>query len=1034
MTGNDRAFVCQMTAMLWLLAGLIYTQGYKATLTGRVTDSGGAAINGASVTATCIDTNVATSSRTDAAGSFTITQLVPGRYQLQVEAAGFRNLVRAGITLQVDQTARVDVALEPGPLTDEVIIREDAPPIATDSSSLGEVISGHEIEDIPLNGRDYLDLARLAPGVVPSAAGAGPFNINGARSDHVNYLLDGFSNISQRGHEPVVAPSLDAIQEFKIITSNFSAEYGRLGGGVISVALRGGTRQFHGSLFEFLRNDALDARGFFDPEVPELKRHQFGGMLSGPLDRRRTFFLFSYEGLRNREEKTRLTRVPTDAERVGNFAAPVKNPFTGKPFAANTIAPELINPIAARILSLIPKANRTGTLNFMTVQPVTIDRNSYLTRVDHYLGKSGLISGRMLLNNSDSRDPFRSTPLPGFGATRETVKQLWALSYTHGFSARLSNEARVGFLRDNLTERSVNAGKNTSAEVGLTGVANGYGLANIVIAGFPEAGDASFLPDEWTDNEYVFSDTVNWLPGAHNLRMGFDFQRAQHFNLFAAFAGGQLVSLGNFTGNALADFLLGLTVQTERQVGTNKNYLFNNYFGFFVQDDWKVRHNLTLNLGVRYDLNQPPTEKYNRYSNFVPGLRRLVRPGEQGFSRALVNTDLNNFSPRVGFAWRPFGNERTAIRGGYGIFSSTDLQFTMYTLLGANAHPFTRLEVFQDLKPGGLTLSKPFPADRTGAAPVALSPSGWDVANPSSDTQHWNLTIAHELTGNMGLELSYVGSKGTHLSATRNLNQTIRTPQGNIVPYPGLGRVLFQSLGASSNYHALQLSVSRRFSHGPGFRSSLTWSKAIDNATFGAPARLAQNPLDQAAERGLAEFDRRLVWSSDFIYQLPFGRGQLSGAGLLSLLRALAGGWQVSGIIHVYSGRPFTPVVARANAQAGFATRPDRIRNGRLDHPTIERWFDPTAFVEVPAGAFRFGNSGRNILIGPGAVLADAALMKNFSLPREGQRLEFRAEFFNLPNHANFGQPSAAIDQPTAGVISTAGAGRQIQLALKYLF
>lgn len=1009
-------------------------QGYKATIVGRVSDPSGAAIAKVAITAINVDTNIQTLAVSQSDGSFVVTPLSPGKYRLSLHAAGFKNLVRSGITLQVAQTTRVDVALEVGSVDEEIVIKDDAPPITTESSSIGEIITNREIVDIPLNGRNYLSLALLSPGVVPAAAGANPHNINGARSDFVNYLIDGVSNINRRGNEPVASPSIDAIQEFKILNNNFSSEYGRLGGAVISVALKSGTNRFHGSLFDFVRNDALDARGFFDQQVPKLKRNQFGGLLSGPVQRNRTFFLVSYEGLRNREEQTRLSRVPTAQELGGVFASAIRNPFTGQPFLNNRIPQELIDPLAARLLALFPQPNRSGALNYTTVGSIPSNSNNFIVKVDHQLNSNDLLSGRFLLNNFDGLDPFRSTVLPGFGASRNAQKQQWALTYTHTFSASLINEARIGYLRDKFIERSVNAGKNTSADFGLTGVASGYGLANLTISGFPELGDPIFLPDEWTDNEFVFSDTVSRLVGAHNLNFGGDFQRSQHFNLFAAFAGGQLIFQGLFTGQPFADFLLGLPVQTERQVGTNKSYLFNNYYGIFLHDNWKLHPRLTLNFGLRYDVIRPPAEKFDRYANFIPATGKTVSVRDGGYPQELVKTDYNNAAPRIGFAWRPFGGDKTAVRGGYGIFYSFDLQNTMYTFLGANAAPFTRLELFQDTRPGKLTLASPFPADRPGAAPAALSPSGWDIENPTAYLQQWNLTVARELLTNWGVEASYVGTKGTHLSATLNLNQTLRTAQGNVQPYPGLGRVLYQSLGANSIYHALQLSVNKRFSRGLGLRSGFTWSKAIDNATFGSAARLPQNPRDLQSERARSEFDRRSVWSSDFIYELPIGPGQRFGAGMNRALNALFGGWQINGIVQVYSGRPFTPVVSRANAQAGFATRPDRLGDGSLSNSTVERWFDPTVFVAVPNSEFRFGNSGRNILTGPGAVNLDASIFKYFALPWDGHRLALRAEFFNLPNRANFGQPVASIDQPTAGTISSAGPGRQIQLALKYTF
>jgi hypothetical protein len=726
-----------------------------------------------------------------------------------------------------------------------------------------------------------------------------------------------------------------------------------------------------------------------------------------------------------------LTRVPTAAERRGVFATPIRNPFTRQPFPDNTIPAELLDPVALAILPFLPEPNRAGVLNFSTSRRLRDETDSIVAKVDHDFGEADRLSVRTLFDRADRVLPFRATDLPGFGSTRAVRRVHVSASYTKAFSPSVVNEARVGFLRDDFVERSANAGQSTSDEVGIAGVAPGLGLANLVVAGLPPIGDATFLPDEWTDNEIVVSDTLSVAAGSHVIRAGGELQRSQHFNLFAAFAGGQLAFNGAFTGSPFADFLLGLPIGTQRQVGTNKSYLFGTFLGLFVEDRWTPHPDLTLSLGVRYDVNEPAVEKYDRWANFLPDEGRRVTAGRPDLPRALIRTDRNNLSPRLGFAWRPFGDTRTVVRGAYGIYHSYDLQFTAYQFLGANAFPFTRLELY--FPAPGLTLPRlatPFPESRTGVDPGATAPSGWDVENPTPYVQNWNLTVGRELAEGLGVEVSYVGSKGTHLSSTANINQAIRTPEGDVRPFPGFGRILYQSLGAGSIYHALQVTVERRFRAGLGFRSSYTLSKSIDDATFGSPARQPQDPRNLRAERGRSEFDRRHAWASDVLWEIPFGRGR-TGA-----VAAIAGGWQVNGIVVVYSGRPFTPVVQAAllQQQQGFATRPDRIGSGELDDPTIDRWFDVEDFAVVPPEQFRFGTSGRNILSGPGVVRVDMSVFKEVRMPWEGHALQFRAEAFNLPNRANFGQPDARVDQPTAGRISSAAPGRRIQLAVKYRF
>ncbi len=1039
---SEKRYICVPTAgilkkvmLLCLLGGAAVgalAQGYRARLAGHVTDPNGQAIAATRIVITRLATGEDLVILADADGNFVAGQLQPGKYRITAEKSGFKRSIDREFDLQVDQTARLDITLEVGQITEEVTVDETTA-LNRENASLGTVVSAKESSDLPLNGRNYLSLAILSPGVIPAAAGANPYNINGARADYVNYLLDGAPNVNRRGNEPVVTPSLEAIQEFKVITNAYSAEYGRLAAGVISVALKSGGNTWHGDLFEFVRNDRFDARSFFDTQKAKLRRNQFGGVLSGPIRKGRTFVLFSYDGLRNRQGQTVVTRVPTAAERAGIFSSTIRNPFTGQAFSSNTITPSLIDPIAQRLVQLFPSANRSGTLNYTTVGDQSEDQNNFIAKLDHRLTSKTFITAEVITNSGSLGNPFRSTALPGYGSARTTRKLSVPATFTCAFSSRIVNEARFVFTRDRFDESSVNAGRNTASTIGINGVAEGYGLTDIVIAGFPELGDATFLPDRWTDREFAVSDTLSLNHGTHDIRIGADVQHSMFSSLFAAFAGGQIAFTGSFSGNPFADFLLGLPVQTQRQVGTNLSHLRSTYYGLFIQDDWRVRQHLTLSLGLRYDRNTPPVEKDDRWANFIIPERRQISAGTAGYPRSMVRSDRGHLAPRVGLAWQPFGRDTTVLRVGYGIFDTFDLQFTQYQIMGATAFPFTRLELYQATAVGNPSLAVPFP-NRPAGTPGALSPNGWEFENPTPYVQSWNFTVGQALSHLLTLEISYVGSKGTHLSSTANINQTIRTLTGNVVPFPGFGRILFQRLGANSSYNAMQISLQRLFNNGLGFRGNFTWSKSIDNASFGSPGRLPQNPNDLRAERGLSEFDRRRVWTSDAVYELPIGHDRRFGRDLNGFVEALLGGWQLNGLVQIYDGRPFTPVVSTANTQAGFAARPDLLSSGKVNDPTVTRWFDRTAFAIVPANQFRFGTSGRNILIGPGVVSIDASLFKTFVLPGHEQRLQVRVEVFNVPNHANFGQPDARIDQPTGGAISSAAPGRQVQLAVKYLF
>jgi hypothetical protein len=842
-------------ALLICLALLVvmpaWGQGFKARLVGRITDTSGAVIPNAAVTATNVDTSIVARSVSTAEGEYVIPELGPGNYKVSVEAQGFRKYVRDGITLNADSTVRIDAALGVGAVNEQVTVSEQVPVVNTETASLGKTIVNQEIVDIPLNGRNYISLAQLSPGVAPAAAGANPNVINGARPDHVSYLLDGASNVTKRGNDPVVTPSIDAIREFTLLTNNFSAAYGRLGAGVVSVALKSGTNKLHGSLYEFLRNDALDARNYFATKNPKLRQNQFGGTLGGPIRKNRSFFFASYEGARVRNEQTRLTRVPTDAERTGLFSTAVLNPYTRTNYANNQVTN--ISPTALKLLDFVPHANATGAFNYVAMASAQNDSDNFLGKVDHQFSANNRLSAHYLLNRSNGTSPFSGSTLPGFGSQLHHLQQQLAVDFTHMFSTRIVNDARVAFSRHNFREVSVNYGKNTSTDYGIGGVAPDSGLAQITLVGLFGFGDANSLPDVWTDNEYSFSDTLNIVHGAHYIQIGGDYQRSQHFNHYDAFSNGQLAFYGTFTRNVFADFLIGVPLASQRQVGTNTSYLFSNYVGLYVQDDWKVLPSLTVNLGFRWDFNPPPSEKYGHWANFIPSVGKSVVAGTAGYEASVLKTHYRSISPRVGFAYR-LPDKKTVLRGGYGVFTVFDLQYTMYQLLAATAYPFANIQLFQAPN-GSLSFATPFPTVG-GTAPGASTPNGWDYQNPTPYMQQWNFTVGRDFGHNIGLEVSYVGTKGTHLSALANINQPMRTATGNIVPYPAYSRVYFVNLAANSNYNALQISLQKRFSDGLSFRSNFTWSKSIDDASYVGAQFTALDPNNLRGERGLSANNR----------------------------------------------------------------------------------------------------------------------------------------------------------------------------------
>lgn len=1038
------------------------SQSFTATVTGNISDSVGAALPGVNLTLTNIETNRTHIARTDKDGDYIIAGLVPGSYTLAAELRGFRKYEQSGITLAVDQTARLDLTLVVGSINETVRVTADVAVINTETGAKGEVITGREITDLPLNGRDFAELAFLTAGVIEKAQGGqgGFASINGARSDSVNYVIDGVNNQSLRLGGAQARPSVDAIREFKVQTNAYAADFGRLGSGLINMALKSGTNQFHGSLFEFVRNDLFDSRGFFDERLLKLRRNQFGGTVGGPVrlpqpvfgplsyeGRDQTFFFFSYEGTRERRGQTRIGRVPTLPERDGDFSAStaaITDPFNqNRPFPNRRIPRERWSPVAVQLLSFYPLPNFSrGANNYITDKQDNDDADRFIVKLDQRLRQTDTLTVHALIDRLRNTDPFGGSIFPGFGNLTDLGQQQWGFSYTHVFSPSWTNEVRLGFGRTNNLQHTVNQGIDFAGRLGIPGVTKDpalTGFPRFTVRGIDDLGDANNQPLDFIVNNFQFFDSMSVTRGKHYLRFGADIIRTQFFQLFTSSARGVFNFLGRWTGEPVADLLLGLPESANRQVTTNKNYLFTTSYGFFAQDDLRVASRLTLNLGLRYDLLKPPVEKFDRISNFIPELGRVATAGEAGFPRSVVELDRNNFAPRFGFAWRPAKGHQTVVRGGYGIFYNQTVQNPIRLLL-SNNFPFVILQRFnrQANNPSLLTLSSPFPESIARLDGVD-TPAGVAFRDPTSYLQQYNLTIERELLGGTAIEVGYVGSKGNHLGRQYNVNQAIRNAQGQTPfprPYPGFSDIDYLSFGSASNYHALQATLRKRFTKGLSFRVNFALSKSIDDASqisgiSDGGFSGAQDSQNLRAERGLSDFDRRKVFTADFLYTLPLGRGQrwLNGAFWSQWL----GAWQLNGILRFQDGQPFTPQLANINFSLGESRRPDRLGSGKLADPMPELWFNIKDFVAVPRGAFRFGNSGRNVVTGPGSQRVDLSLFKNIVLAKE-QRLQLRVEAFNLLNHANFFLPARSIDLPNAGAITQAQPGRELQLALKYVF
>ncbi len=1060
-----------------------HAQSTNAGFVGIIRDSSGAAVPGAAIRARNVNTNLLREALSEHDGGFSVPNLAPGPYELMVEKTGFQTLREKGIELQVNQTARMELQLKVGTLSEAVEVKAQAPLINTENAARGDVVAAEELAEMPLDGRNFEDLAFLVPGVQRNAEGnttGSPFAINGARSDNTNFYLDGFNNRDPRRGGAQASPNLDSMQEFKMETGGYSAEYGRLAGGVMSVVLKSGANNVRGSLFEYVRNDKFDARNFFSPDKNKLRRNQFGATFSGPVwiprlynGRNRTFFFFSWESYRNVAGENRLSRVPTAPERAGDFSqtldaggklVPLKDPFAGNArFPGNQVPLSRFNAISEKIIPYWPLPNRpTLANNYVTSAASNAPFNSFLWKFDETISSKDTLSFRYQRRDNSSIAPFAGagSPLGTFGADGVGVQHLLGLNATHLFTATLINEFRFSLSRNTEHKQQRNAGRNFTAEFGIAGTTTDphlTGFPLVDVRDLASLGDKNDNPLDVAVNLYQWSDSVTWVKNRHQIKFGGEILRSQTFQPYYKNSRGTFTFLGNWTGQPFADFLLGMLDSASRQTTPPQNYLFGTDYGAFLQDDFKATPRLTLNLGVRWDLQGPQYDKYGRYSGFVPELGKLIvaddtgLPGmaalvasvgmtstvglarDYGIPKSLVFSNYHALAPRFGFAWRPIGGNRTVVRGGFGIFNSKSAQSPM-TLQMSNVFPFAIAQTVNRVaaNPAGLTFADAF----RNASGAALSVGGVDMHAPTQYLMSWNLTMEREVRGLGAIEIAYAGSKGTHLSYTSDINRPaytldMRQPNGSFPrPYPQINNAVnYFQFGGNSIYNSGTLTLRRRFVNGFFYRLNYVYAKSIDNnSTFdgggnGGPWQI-QNPHNLAAERGRSNFDTGHTFTVSFSYQAPWRRAQL---------KWLMAGWQLAGTGRAYSGQPFTPLTSNVNWSQGTAIRPDRLAKGTVPNPTSDRWFDVSAFPVVPIGSYRFGSSGRNILDGPGNMGLNFSLSKNMRL-RERSQLQFRWDAFNATNHVNFNLPDTAVNAITGGAITKAGASRTMQFGLRYQF
>jgi len=1038
------------------------SQTYRGTLRGTVYDPNRAVIPGAQVKVTNTATNETRVVFTGQDGEYLISDLRPGSYLIAASATNFRTWEQR-LDLNVNRDIRVDFDLTIG--GDLEVIIDASKAIKQDSASLGTEIQNSQIKGLPLDGRNFFELTLLVPGAVPAAPGSAgsvrgdfAFSVNGAREDANNFLLDGVYNVDPKLNTFGVRPSVDAIREFQMLTSTYDASFGRNPGAQVNVVLNSGSNNVHGSAFEFLRNAALDARNFFAPSSepkPKYIRNQFGGALGGPIKRDRTFFFADYEGTRSREGITRLTNVPTAQERVGNFSQSIfgvpTNPFTGQPFQNGVIPDFFINPVGRAIAALYPLPNRNVPFqNFVSSPTQRDDNDSFDVRVDHRLNNRADLAFRYSFGDRDLFEPFTGpsfSVVPGYGDFVKRRSQNVMAALTYVLTPKFVNETRLAVSR--VASSVIQEASHTNSTVGLPTIspnARDVGLSFITITGFSPLGDEGNNPQNSVTNVYQVLNNSSYAHGNHLFRFGADLRFSQQNAFRDVESRGRLQFSPFFqlTGNALGDLLLGFPLLTSVARVDNAQHIRTQSYNFFINDSFRVRRNLTLNAGLRYEYNTPPVDAFDRANIYDVATHTLVKVGTNGVPRSGFEADKNNFAPRVGFAWTIGGDQATVLRGGYGVY------YDQSPLAPAEAlyfnSPYFDNNIFFSLPGLPLTLNNPFPS----FFPFPLPDSALAIQRDlrTGYMQHWNLNIERQLWRKNVLEVAYVGSKGTKLLTARDINQpapSVLPPGLPIVPRPNpfFDDIDLLESRANSDYHALQARFEQRLSHGFSGLISYTWSKSIDDAsnffTSAGDPNFPQNSYNVRAERGRSNFDVRQRLSASYSYLLPFGKGRRFAANS-GLATTLLTGWETFGIITLQSGRPFTVALlpeidnsgtGRSILGFGANDRPNIVGNPVLSNPSTERWFNTSAFAFPFPGTF--GNAGRNILDGPGYQNVNASLVKNTALS-EGVTLQFRTEFFNLFNHPNFNLPDNFLGSPTFGVISSARDPRHIQLGLKLLF
>ncbi len=1080
-----KKFVCLLSFLLFCsVLGSIASAQSTASLSGAISDATGAAVPGANVVAINEATGVSSTTQTDTAGAYLFPGLPIGSYRIEVTAANFQTAVIAKLKLDVASAVTQNVQLKVGEAKEQVEINAEAALVDTSTTSVGQVLGEKTVQEIPLNGRHFTDLSLLTPGTVTPPAngflsaplrGQGSFGINtaGQREDTTNWLVNGVNLNDNVQNQITFQPPIDTLAEYKIDNSSYPAEYGRNAGAIVNLATRSGTNDYHGELFEFFRNNDLDARNFFNfaatgPQAP-FKRNDFGASFGGPIKKNKIFFFLAYEGLRQNQALTVTSTVPSQ----------------------NQIA-SVTSPAVQKLLALIPAANFAQTGKNFTDDPAdpatftgfsggttaNVSLNQGSADLDIELTAKDRIHGYYVVQKDLRQEPTAggaiAANIPNFGDTRDGFRQLVTVSEDHVFGPSITNTVRLGFNRIHLTFTPNSSLDPAAFDIGLpAGSPVAVGLPFINAGGTLGFGGPTGEPQGRGDTTVVLNDGLSWLKGRHNFIFGGEIRRSYNNNI--AF------NVGSLTFSSLANFLADSANAFTDQLGSGNDRILQPSYDVFAQDSFRWKPNFTINIGLRYAWNGTPSEALGRFTNFDPTTGTLI-PASQPYQQ-----DNLNFQPRIGFAWDPFKNGKTSVRGAYAILTQAP---TTNTVAGLSGNPPFALPLSASSAVNAITIEDPSAAV-TGVSigPAAINP-GFD----NMYAQDWNLTIQHEVTATLGVEVGYVGLKATHLQLNQNINQPFVTDgfYGSTKPFPtlplnspeipaqcqapnpvcGLNNINQVNSGGNSNYNALWATLTKHISHGLEFLASYTYSKSLDyNSLSTGETYIIQNAYNPRGDYGPSEFDARHRFVLSGFYEFPFQGNRL------------VSGWQMGIVTQLQSGNPVNPTLAIGPGPGiSLTVRPDLLSAvSGTDNPT--QYFTnaalcepfagtptgaapvipdcasaPNAAFAVPctfssaptkpggatypivAGSCHPGNLGRNAIVGPDFLNTDFSVTKNTKIS-EKVTLQFRSEFFDIFNHPNFGNPILTATSTSFGIIQGTrfptgdfGSARQIQFALKLMF